>query len=173
MKTMLCLLLMLPFLAAWGPKPQWFREDHKSQAAAKKKPFKIALPQSRAQKPQKRKVPYLCAATGEFNLAPKHDQIIMETVCVPENPRPGAGGMLKVNIAVKRVTNHFPIPFKQDAKLSFKVVKGQPVLTLTWQDDGLQLINLRFHSAKRYKNKYTFAYLVPGDIAPKPLRRMK
>lgn len=126
-------------------------------------------------------VGFLCVVTGEFNIAPGGNKLLMETWCVEEHPIPGLGvTLMPVEDTVarrdpgKRV---FRILYK-DANVSVKFVRGKLSVYLLYTEkpkgdneerkDHKVLLPVR----KEKKYAYSFSDLSPETVEPLGTRRM-
>lgn len=122
--------------------------------------------------PEIRDLSCLCLPTGEFNVAPTGDHLLMETWCV---------GDLDDGKAVMQVEDEaapsfdgkphfFNIPFER-AVVSVTEQGGETVVTLHYRDEAGQDFHVDLPARAEAKYAYNFADLVPDTVWPHSERR--
>lgn len=111
------------------------------------------------------KMQYTCIATGEFNLAPTLDHLMMETWCVGDT---GDGGKVVVHVddqPAHRANSHFEIPFRNEARINITDEK-KSTLELRYTDEKGNAQTMPLHRQTGTHYSFTFADLVPDEIVP-------
>ncbi|MFH0838547.1 MAG: hypothetical protein V1880_04755 [Patescibacteria group bacterium] len=116
-----------------------------------------------------RKAEYFCIVTGEFNIAPDGDKLLMETWCTEDKPAPGSGMSLlhPADTEAPRVPGKhvFRILFK-DAVVSVAEIDGQKEVRLHYRDPVGQFHDVLLPPQQGKKYEYSFADLSPDTVKP-------
>ncbi|MBI4704577.1 MAG: hypothetical protein HY744_26030 [Deltaproteobacteria bacterium] len=129
------------------------------------------MPTERRKPAERRQVEFICVATGELNIAPGGDRLLMETWCVEEKPTDRGIAMFQADdTAAPRVQGKhvFRVAFK-DAVVSVQDVGGQPEVRLHYRDRQGTFHHMDLPLRKG--EKYSFAELSTDVVEPIGERR--
>lgn len=126
----------------------------------------------RGEAPVARRAPepteFICVSTGEFNVAPSGDRLLMETWCAERNPPEGSIRVLQVEDTVApRIPGKlvFRIAF-QDTVVSVQDVGGTSEVRLHYRDKEGTFHHVDLAPRQGEKYSYSFAKLSPDTVVP-------
>ena len=116
---------------------------------------------------QRQRVEFVCVATGEFNIAPSGDHLLMETMCAERNPGESVTVLHVADVEAPRVPDKlvFQISFK-DAVVSVQDVGGKPEVRLHYRDASGTFHHVDLAARQGQKYAYSFARLTPDTVEP-------
>lgn len=181
MRHILCLLMLAPLHGACHnsnhqPKAPETREVTKTKPVRKELPrldleaFATPPPMLEmsirdGEDEDMPKARYTCIATGEFNLSPALDHLLMETWCVGDT---GDGGKIVIHVddqQAPRANSHFEIPFGGEARVVIGT-GSELTLELRYKDNAGNPKALPLPKRGETRYEFSFADLVPDYIAP-------